>query len=128
MISFAKGSFADKAYANQVLWPSRARHNAVKAYSPAGVPKMVRLTYRKKIRPRSTLLHDSSPVAWREHPSSGHKVQARARISPGVTPQEIFVSNNHTSDYKLKILGTPVGAAGSRNWDSETCGKHQTKN
>ena len=37
----------------------------------AGVPKMVRPTYCKKIRPRSTLLHDSSRVAWREHPSSG---------------------------------------------------------
>ena len=49
----------------------------------AGVPKMVRPTYRKKIRPRSTLLHDSSPVAWREHPSSGHKAK-RSRHVPGL--------------------------------------------
>ena len=84
------------------LRPSGARHNAVKTYSPcmlnvtcrakvsppaarlkisAGVPKVVRPTYCKKIRPQSTLLHDSSPVAWREHPGSGHKAE-RSRHVP----------------------------------------------
>ena len=98
VISFAKGSFADKAYANQVLRQSSARHKAVKAYSPAGVPKMLRLTYRNKSVPEVLCCMTQALLHGWEHPSSGHKVQARGRISRGLTPQENSVSNSHTSD------------------------------